>query len=367
MFLKTENNPEENVKAGSPEPILEIRVLGAGEIATAPGGTAFTLGAKAVGLLGALAMRSPRYVSRDELAGMFWPEVTEGRSKNSLRQEIRRIKKAIGEEQFARCVDLKDQGMALRQGSFTCDARELEAVASQSVVSGLRALELYQGDFLAASSIRSEKFQDWVSVQREYFRDLAVRSLCELARSDIANTDIWRAQKAAAKAVTIDPLSEPAHEQMIRCYLISGGRAQAKANYELFRNRMRDELGVEPEFTFEQLAASAGSERRLEAMRPVLAIVREDDGIPDSVVSEIAQVLSKSPWLGGDALVYGDEDQATHVMRLYIRHHQDRWAISMTISRRSDNMMIASDVSEGPVSEEKAVYQKVAARLCGDL
>jgi DNA-binding SARP family transcriptional activator len=86
--------------------------------------------------------------------------------------------------------------------------REVAQGDSESDIQLLTSvLDLYTGDFLSDVSLPdTPAFDDWVMVQREHYRRLAVRGLTALSRLHEAASDYAAALASLDRALAFDPL-----------------------------------------------------------------------------------------------------------------------------------------------------------------
>lgn len=233
------------------EPVIWLRTLGATAAGRCAGGAEEApapLGVKALGMIAYLAEHAPRPVTRETLVDLLWERVEPTQGKGSLRQEIRRIKKALGEATFEAAFSVTDSHLALVEDAIRYDVAAMEAAAAgDGPEAGAALLDLYGGEFLVDNMPRAERFREWAHLRREYYMDAAIAGFTRLARLDLEGGRVERAQKAADRIVHLDPLHEPGQEILIRCHLANGRRGQARATFERFRGLMLRELGAEPQ------------------------------------------------------------------------------------------------------------------------
>lgn len=80
----------------------------------------------------------------------------------------------------------------------------------------------------------------WVTDERDWFRQLCLRTLETLSTHLHARGDTFHAHEAAAAAVRGDPLRESAHRRLIELHLADGNPAAALRQYAAYRSRLRD-------------------------------------------------------------------------------------------------------------------------------
>src|SRR5688500_3404830 len=91
-------------------------------------------------LLAYLAAARPRgFHRRDKLIGLFWPETTQERARNALRQAVHRLRRALGPELL---VGRGAEELGLVTDRIWCDVGAFEERLAAGDTAG--ALELYR-------------------------------------------------------------------------------------------------------------------------------------------------------------------------------------------------------------------------------
>jgi len=124
------------------------------------------------------------------------------------------------------------------------------------------AAVLYRGDFLDGFTLRdSPAFDDWQLSQSEALRRRLGEALAELADGYTAQGDLDMAIASMQRWLTIDPLDEAKHRDLMRLYAWSGQRSAALRQYENCASQLDKELGAEPEAAttelYEQIRSGA--------------------------------------------------------------------------------------------------------------
>lgn len=110
-----------------------------------------------------------------------------------------------------------------------------------------QALALYHGDFLKGFYIRSSpRFEEWVLLEQERLRRLALNALQRLTQFYLEQRDYTHGIKTAARLFEIDPLNELTQQQMMQLLARSGEQHAALAHYEKYRQLLAAELNAEP-------------------------------------------------------------------------------------------------------------------------
>jgi predicted ATPase len=220
---------------------------------------------KAIALLAYLVVTGQPH-TRDALAALFYPENDESHAKAALRRTLSALNKALGQGyirstgdliaiepspsvwtdtiEFARLVE---QARSCRHGARL----DAQAGLSESCPACLelmaQAADLYQGDFLAGFSLKnSPSFDEWQFFKSEELRRLFASTLEALARSASLNAMHDKAIEYARRWVSLDPLVEEAHRELMRCYALAGQKNAALRQYQECARILEKELGVEP-------------------------------------------------------------------------------------------------------------------------
>lgn len=227
--------------------MLKIICFGAPQITLQTGLPAAHLTPKALALFLYLAVTGQSH-RRDILADLFWSEHSNQQARASLRYLLLELRK-----QFSGDLLVTAQSIGFNcQAPYWLDVDELRATLSAdlSAVTTERlqaAVELYQGEFLAGFYVRNVPvFEEWVTRQREDLHDVAVRGLYMLAERYLAQGDTMRTLATTQRLLTLEPWHEAAHRLRMHGLALDGQPAAALAQYEQLRQRLADELGVQP-------------------------------------------------------------------------------------------------------------------------
>lgn len=221
---------------------------------------------KSQALLAYLAVPAGRFHAREKLTTMFWGETPEAQARQSFRQALLSIRRAVGGG--PRPILLTRNGaVALDAAAVTVDVALLEDALADGTTEGLeRAASLYKGEFLAGFNLNEQAFEEWHAVERERLNRLAVEALSGLVDRQAAETP-EAAIQTARRLLAIDPSQERMHRALMKLLLRQGQRAAALKQYQLCVDWFERELGVEPEEETRQLyrdiLRSAGPDRLL--------------------------------------------------------------------------------------------------------
>jgi len=251
-------------------PRLEVQLLGGFAVQAEGAAVTGFESRKARAVLAQLALQSPRPVSRDRLAQMFWPDLESEGARRNLRQVVFNLRTALG--RAARSMVVDPQEVRLAAAGVAVDALQFEVAARQGLenrgsasLAGLEsALDLYRGDLLAGLTLRgAERYEEWRERERARLHELAAEVAREALRRSEADGQLETALGFARRLAELDPLSEEACRARMRLLSRLGRRAQALEEYGGFAERLRRELDVGPGEELLELQAAIRAEREL--------------------------------------------------------------------------------------------------------
>jgi len=183
--------------------------------------------------------------TRAELAGLLWGDMADSVAAGNLRKALSNLNQIVGTH-----LTITRQTVAFNHASpHWLDVEVFQArLQSESEPELLReAVALYHGDFLQGFYVRAAPaFEEWMLLERERLKDMALRALQTLTRYYAARRDYASGLECASRLLALDPWREEAHQQMMRLLAQTGQRSAALAQYETCRRLLREELGVEP-------------------------------------------------------------------------------------------------------------------------
>ena len=231
----------------------ELKLTGAGR-ALLPGRR------KELVLLAFLVRRGRRGVPRDELAALLWGERDEEKARQSLRQSLHQLRRALGD-----AIEITSDQVRVLDGAVESDVGAFEDdMAAGRLVA---AMERWTGEFLrGAEEAGDEEFRSWLEREREALRRSVLVALTTLVSTaaDGERPDEWLLW--SRRWVELFPLDEHGNVQLIDALTRTGDIAGARAAHASYLSRLRKELGVEPSLEIlrrgEQLSRSAQKPER---------------------------------------------------------------------------------------------------------
>ena len=227
--------------------------------------------AKARALLAYLALNPDQPINRSVLATLLWPDTSDQNARDNLRNTLHRLRKTLanGVEGTVELLTATRQAVELHGATTQIDAVEfqhgLDAVANHEHAAldecpeCLTVLEdavaLYREQFLAGLDIPdAEPFEEWMSLRREFFAHRVRHALAELIAAHEARGEYGRAQRFAEQYLVLDPLHEETHRSMMRLLARQDLPDLALSHHTALRERLQQELGVEPDSVTARLA-----------------------------------------------------------------------------------------------------------------
>jgi DNA-binding SARP family transcriptional activator len=280
---------------------LVLTLLGGFE-ARLDGGPLLTLPTrKAQALVAYLSLPPGRAHPRDKLAALLWGDQDDTAARNSLRQTLFALRRALAPANPP-CLVVEGDTLALNPAVVEVDVAAFEREVADGAPAALeRAAALYHGDLLAGLTVAEVPFEEWLMAERERLRELALEALAKLLAHQRDTGATGAAIQTAGRLLALDPLQEPVHRVLMRVYAGLGRRAEAIRQYQVCARVLRHELNVDPEAETAALYRELvdGSPRWVPDSEP-----EPSPGRPDGAVSP-------------DRILIGRRDQMVRLMRAF--------------------------------------------------
>lgn len=226
--------------------MVRLRTLGTLDLRDAAGNelARVLVQPKRMALLLVLVLSGPdRFLRRDQLLAMFWPELDATRARHALRQALYVLRGALGPDAIA---SRGDEEVAIVAGSVWCDVHAFDALLAND--RRREALDLYTGDLLPSFHVTdvSADFDHWLEAQRARLRAAAARAAWSLAAEYKSAGNGIQAALWARRAVGIVPEDEAALRQLVIVLEALGDRVGAVREYHAFEHRLGEEYGLSP-------------------------------------------------------------------------------------------------------------------------
>ncbi|MEM7224890.1 MAG: AAA family ATPase [Pseudomonadota bacterium] len=226
---------------------LKLRLFGGFQLEDANGKMIAISLRKAEALLVYLAMSPGQRASRENLAALLWGEAEQHRARQSLRQTLLALTKALASSEI-QVLRMESQTVSLVPGAVTVDALEMVRLLEEgSAESLLKAAGLYQGELIAGLVVDAEEFEEWLTLTRGRLHDQALKALTGLLDKQITQGDTDGAIDTASRALRVDSYREDIHRQLMQLYIEKGMRSSALAQFRICRDILNRELSVQPD------------------------------------------------------------------------------------------------------------------------
>jgi len=219
---------------------LDIRLFGPPRVRLGGADVRFDT-RKAVAMLAVLAVTGREH-GRDALAAMLWPELDRVRARAVLRRTLSAASAA------GRALEISSAGARIDLERATCDVREFRSLAgARDPAAWARAVDVAADGFLEGFSLRdSPAFEDWQIATGDALRSQLSQTLARLVGHAVRRGTLSSALGYARHRTQVEPLSEPAHADLIRVRAWAGDRPGALQAYRALVRLLDRELGVAP-------------------------------------------------------------------------------------------------------------------------
>lgn len=195
---------------------------------------------KRLAVLAYLAANRPRgFQRRDKVIGLFWPELDQARARQALNKTVHHLRRFIGAEAI---TSRGDEELSLDESLIRCDVWQFDRAIADGDHDA--ALELYRGGFAdGLYVVDSPEVEQWLALEREYFRSAATSAAAALADGTSAPSDAIR---WAQRALELSPADERALRRLMLAFERAGDDGGAVRAYNDFARRLEAELDASP-------------------------------------------------------------------------------------------------------------------------
>lgn len=276
-----------------------------------------SLGAQGQLVLAYLTVERGRPVSREELADLLWPGELPASWKQLVRAAIAQVRSAM------RAAGLPSTELLTTAfGSYQLtlpDGAEVDLeMAAADLARAHAALadghpEVARRAAERAVAVVGRRFLptvggEWVEAMQAHLRDQHLRALDLVAEAALAAGDPPAAVDAAEVALRLEPYREPAYALLMEAHLALGARTSALDAYDRCRDRLAEDLGVEPSAQVEAIRARALAPPEAD---PTTASVRTptapsapaEAGASPALLARTLEVRRRGAFVGRDAEV----------------------------------------------------------------
>jgi predicted ATPase/Tfp pilus assembly protein PilF len=203
-------------------------------------------------LLTYLAVNRDRH-TRDSLSALLWPDYEQSKAFTNLRHTLWELQQTIGEDWIRadrETIEVNPEAeISVDVGqfeSFLAQSRDRDAAMRTALLSD--AVKLYRNHFLTGFSLKdAPEFNEWAFARSEELKYQFSRALVTLAEDLSGLGQAEQAIPYARRLITLDPLNETSHRQLIQVYIQTGQHSAALKQYQVCEQILRKELGIDPQ------------------------------------------------------------------------------------------------------------------------
>jgi TolB-like protein/Flp pilus assembly protein TadD len=383
---------------------MRIQLFGGLEIRSRAGEPVRLATRKAALLLAALALAGGKGARREALSEALWSDRGEAQARGSLRQALAVVRRALSDaDGGAIRIEGDLDEVRLVADPVDVDVWQFDQlVQDKDPAARAAAADLYHGDLLAGIAA-PDSLEQWLAPHRRAYRTKALALVEDLSLAG-AEPDC---RALAERLLSTDPAAEEAHRALIRLQLSEGRINAALRQFELCKEALQRELGVEPEAQTSALVSTlraprsgSGDKTSLPAapVSPAAASPQRDREQPsvvvlpfdnlsseadeyfvDGAVEEITAALSRVrdffviarqsafTYKGrfADVREVGRELGVNYVVEGTVRRGGDRLRISVQLVDAETRRQLWSERYEGATTDIFEFQDHIAAQVAG--
>jgi len=213
---------------------------------------------KAIALLAYLAVNDlgnpPQKYSRAALSALLWPDYEQAKAFSNLRRTILEIHQTIGENWLIASRETVQLSANTEIDLDIARFHDLLSQAKRQTDSTLRislltdTAKLYRNHFLTGFSLKdASSFNEWAFTESEELSRQLAEALTLLVDSYCSLDQPEYAIPYGRRLITLDPLNESAHRQLMDIYLQAGQPSLALKQYQTCEKILRKELNLDPQ------------------------------------------------------------------------------------------------------------------------
>lgn len=255
--------------------MLVIRMLGGFHLTLDDKPVSGFISSKAQALFCYLVLNRHQPQLRFVLATLFWGEMSDEDASTNLRQAIANLKRL-----FEPYFDITRQSVAFNTDRpYQLDVEHFEQKEDA---------QIYRGELLEGFAVPdAPEFEIWLSIERERLHNLALKFIRDLIARQQAEELTEAATVSLRHLLTLDPLAEDVHRQLMLILALSGQRSAALAQYDTCRLILQRELDVEPDAATQRLYQQIKTARNFTNLPPETT----------PFIGRVSELMTLNQWL----------------------------------------------------------------------
>ena len=215
---------------------------------------------KVSGILKYILANPDKYISRELLSTVFWPDSNSKAASTSLRVALYELRKNLSSYGMGfadeHALIIEDEN-GFHVGSRIIvetdtdkfnqlyDLYKSQSLSDEATINTLeKMVQLYTGDFLEDCS-----YGDW-SLSQEHYRSKYIEVSQALSVIKIKSGDLKEAEMLLEKHMGLDPYDEKGCALLIKTYEATGQKARAVSFARQFKKKFSAEIGASPNIEF---------------------------------------------------------------------------------------------------------------------
>jgi DNA-binding SARP family transcriptional activator len=203
-----------------------------------------------------LILNRNRFHRREILADMLWGRSEPRNARRCLNTALWRLRRVLESHDFepSACLTVERDRISFNaESDYWLDVEEFDALCSRfgsqrkdlepeawDIDPLRRAVALYRGDLMDGF------YDDWCLYERERLHQMFLRILGRLMVHHGAKAQYDEGITYGQRILSLDPLREEVHREVMRYCRLAGRRACALRQFELCRRVLREEIGTDP-------------------------------------------------------------------------------------------------------------------------
>ena len=220
-------------------------------------------------LLVYLALDPAREFSRAELAEMLWPGQDDEAARGNLRRALSNLRAVLDDRSAdSGYFQINRSALRIRPGApldvdiadlatppIDCEGVSDSAECRACLLRMERSIAAYVGELMAGFSLPDcAEFEQWLRIKRENLHRHALQLLDRLTACCVARGEPAGALSFALRYIELEPWNENAVQRAMRLLAEAGEPATALAQFDALRQRIGEQLGIEPGEDISRLA-----------------------------------------------------------------------------------------------------------------
>jgi len=200
------------------------------------------------------SVQARRTRTRESLSALLWPDYDQVKAFTNLRHTLWEIQKAFGPGLL---IADRETISIPADANVWVDVQRFESLLLESQAQGevslripllAESVKLYRHHFLTGFNLKNAPtFDQWSMSKADELRYKLTEALTLLTEDYCLLGDAESALQYARRLVTLDPLNDSAHRQLMQVYSQLGQHNAALKQYQAFEQTLRKEMGLDPQ------------------------------------------------------------------------------------------------------------------------